>query len=106
MYIYKISLTKAYYNLKYDVTRLNYDVYKGAIIVAESRKECREIAFSELRGDETMVNLVNKRKPKNVYEFKWNNEIWKNATYTSCKKIGIPLKNIKKGIVMTDYSAG
>lgn len=67
MYIYKISLTKAYYNLKYDIARLNYDVYKGAIIVAESRKECREIAFSELRGDETSVNLVNKRKPKNVF---------------------------------------
>ena len=106
MFIYKISLNKKYYNLKYPTHLLYYDMNNGAIIVAECNKECREIAFSELKGGETSVNLVNKRKPKNVSQFEWNNEIWKNTKYTSCKKIGIPLKNIKKGIVMADYSAG
>ena len=101
MFLYKIYLNKNYFELKYPKIVLEYDVYHSAIICCENSKECREFAFKELNGSETRLDLINKNSNLN-----YNNKIWKNSKYTSLKKIGIPLNNIKKGIILSDYLSG
>jgi len=103
MHIYKINLTKAYHNLK---NAAKWDIYNGAIIIAENNKDCRDIAFTKLKGDETKTDLINKRKPANISRYDWNNEVWKNPNFSSCKKIGIPIKNSKRCVIMVDFQSG
>lgn len=103
MFIYKIELNKNYWNLK---ARPQWDINLGGMFVANSAKECRELAqaeFSEIGGDEMRFEIDGK-KVKNF--FGWNNEIWKNAKYTSCRKVGTPCKNVKKGVLMVSQRDG
>ena len=94
MYIYRISLNDNYYKLK---NHEKYDILRDAIVVAKSCKDCREIVSKDLQGAEIQSLLRGQRLPKGMYKSEFNNNIWHNATYTTCRKIGVPLKSVKRG---------
>lgn len=75
-----------------------YDVYDKCIVVASSEKEAREIAFKQMTGDETRVNL----ETGEPLEDDQNNGIWKNPKYSWCTEADLT----RKGLLLTSFNAG
>lgn len=111
MFIYKIELNKNFWNLK---VKPLWDINLGGMFVANSAKECRELAqaeFSEIGGDEMHFEIDNVKRARNgkynwILKVDMNNEIWKKSKYTSCRKIGTAFKRCKKGVLMVSQRQG
>lgn len=93
-----------------------WDSYEGAVIIAESEEEAREIAKNELTGGEQddYIEKVHQKLPTHLYEaeralreFKEKHpevNVWTDKNASACRVIGESV--LKAQLVLSSYHGG
>lgn len=96
MNIYKLEI----------IRKGGWNEYHGFIIVAKKSKEARKIAhgkYSKIFNDYGNERFFDLKTNKFDYSMKNKNNLWILSKYSKITKLGISSKNIKKGVLFSDF---